>query len=245
MRGAFIHLLSARYGPRSISGPPGVTYVSGVPCRRVVQTRIDNFQFDFSLSAAWVTVDALSFNNPEVVSYELGEFTTDQLAADEVMFDHLPGRWFSVCREERVFPRAGLAYWRYFLVETTDIVVPPWLPPSPRPPWPVPLASTACVTAPTLAVGQPVAGSWSGVDQWLRLDVPAAGHYEVFGTSSSGTCAVDMFFAPCGLGALFTLFFIDPSGTNYFDTVGPGVFNLRVYDTVAPSCDWAFWIVGP
>lgn len=138
MRGTFNKTFTVRYGPRSLAGPPGVTYGVEIACRRVPQTRIFQHQFDFSLSGFWVTEDTVRLNTPFVSSPYLGAFFTDQYAADEVAFSDNPGVWYSVCREEEVHPYVGADYWRYLLVPVASFATPPWLPPTSPPPPPDP-----------------------------------------------------------------------------------------------------------
>ncbi len=138
MRGSFNRTMVVRYGQRSLVGPPGVTYASGVPCRRVLQRRIEQGQFDFTLAHHWVTQDTVVLNPPLTSSPYIGAIFTDQLAADEVSFDDDPDVWYSVCRHETISPRHGAEYWRDLVIPTTSIVVPPWPPPVSPPPPPSP-----------------------------------------------------------------------------------------------------------
>jgi len=138
MRGEFNNTFTVRYGSRSVVGPPGVTYGTGIPCRFVPQRQIDQGQFDFTLTSGWFTNDSLILNGPLVSSPWLGAYFTDQLAADEVSFASSPEVWYSVSRRETVNPYLAAGYERYLLVNLLLVSYPTWPPPSPPPPNPYP-----------------------------------------------------------------------------------------------------------
>lgn len=138
MRGEYDNHLSVRYGSRSVSGAPGVVWLSGVACRKVDQREITQHQSPFDLTTAWVTLDSVELHPPLTSSPFVGALFTDYQAADEVEFDTAPGVWVSVCREERVAPFGRPAYWRYLLFPPEVFSSPPWPPPSPPPPPPPP-----------------------------------------------------------------------------------------------------------
>lgn len=156
MRAAFNELMTLRYGSRSVVGTPGVSYLSGVPCRVVFQPEIQQGQFDFDFTSAWVTLDAVEPNGPFTSSPWLGAIFTDQLAADEVAFDSLPDFWWSLCRKERVTPYAASPYWRFLLVPLTRITPSLWPPPSPPPPAPPPPPPTPIEPGETCSDGSAV-----------------------------------------------------------------------------------------
>ncbi len=153
MRGGFDKLMSIRYGSRSVTGPPGVTFLSGVPCRKVEQREISQRQFDFTFTDHWVTLDAVELTGPFTSSPWLGAIFTDQLAADEVSFDVDPGVWYTTCRGERVTPFGDVPYWRSLLLPLTLVTPDLWPPPTSPPPPPSPPAPPLTAPGPNCSVG--------------------------------------------------------------------------------------------
>jgi len=179
MRAPFNTTLGVRYGSRSVVGPPGAVWASDIPCRVVPQTEITQGQFPFTLSSAWVTVDAVRLHGPFTSSPWLGAVFTDQLAADEVSFPGLDGPWFSVQREEDVQPFGRDPYWRYLLVPLSSVVVPPWPPPSPPPPAPPPPPVPPVVPGHDCDDALPI-----GVGEEQSFSDPAPDWFEVVGVAA-------------------------------------------------------------
>lgn len=188
VRGAFVHLADIAYGPQSVSGPPGVTYLSGVPCRYVFQNEIDQEQFPFTLSTAWLTLDAVEPNGPWVLTPARGFTWENYWASDRVTVNATGTVSWVVCRVEFVEPFGRDPYWRCLLIDSALLESPPWPPPDilpppvppplPPPPPPSPPVGGSCDDAPIIDLGDVYIspGDFTG-SGWVKVACPAGTYY--------------------------------------------------------------------
>jgi len=240
MRGEFNNTLRVRYGPSSPFGAANFVWITDVPCRFVLQREIDQRQFPFTLSGAWVTLDLIQLHGPTSTSPYLGGVLTNYKAADQVEVSDHAGVWWVVMREERVHPFGRPNYWRYLLMPQDSMINPPWPPPVPPPPPPPPPdpppppPGVTCELAETITLDELVEGTTSEEGTWYVINIPVDGEYSIRthtgGSEGSGACE-KVFYLECGDPQAFR---INGGGLCTSHIMIAGEYRIHVYDTIDP-----------
>lgn len=202
-RAAFDNTCDVFYGLRSVVGPPGTQYASGIPCRLVPQTEINQLQFPFTLTGSWLTIDALTPNGPFVSSPFDGATFTDYKAGDIVVIPSFGVDIYTVCRSEYVQPFGRPGYFRYLLIPSASLVSPPWYPPVSPPPSPTPVPAIvpafSCAGAPEVGAWGPIVSlDLSGSDTWFRVMYPPTTTCHLYVTGGQPDMIVTAYQFGCG-----------------------------------------------
>jgi hypothetical protein len=248
MRGAFNNTCDLFYGPHSPYGPPGVQYLSGVPCRFVPQLEILQGDFPLTLTVAWLTTESVEPNIPQYGSVALGEWHADIETADVVAVPSGSTDLYYAIRRETVTPFGQPSYTRVMLLPADSVNPGHWLPPSPPPPPPPPpppappLPGTSCATATALVDGQVTLFTIpaTGVAGWVTFDYSASGicFYSTCGVR--GGCAYELWLGPDCSGLVDQGLFNEDVYLPIFDMVGNRLFmqfqNTQGVDQVVAIC---------